>query len=129
VRNVERVHRAYEAWNRDHFEAVRELLHPEVEWHSSGLFAGLEPVNHGHEGVRRWWRQLKEPWESFTIEVRRELERGGTVITDVRFRAVGRESGVEVDLPFAHVFEFEDGLVVRYRSFGSLEEALAAAGG
>lgn len=127
MRNVERVRRAYEAWNRDDFEAIRAYLHPAVEWHSSGLFPGLEPVSHGHEGVRRWWRQLKEPWETFTIEVQREFERGDTVVTDVRFRAVGRESGVEVNLPFAHVFEFQDGLVVRYRSYGALDEALAAA--
>jgi ketosteroid isomerase-like protein len=103
-------------------------LHPDVEWHSSGVFPGLDPVVHGIEGVRKWWSALKEPWESFDINVERHWEEGNTLLTWVRFDAVGKGSGVEVHLPFANVFVFEEDLVRRFRSFTDLDEALAAAG-
>jgi ketosteroid isomerase-like protein len=122
------VRRAYDAWNRDDFEAVVPEFHPEIEWQSAGIFPGLEPEAHGIDGVRAWWRALKEPWESFTIEIRDHWETEDALVTWVGFDAIGKGSGVEVSLEFAHVFEFEDGLVRRYRSFRSLAEAFEAAG-
>lgn len=122
--------RGYGAWNRDDFEGFRVLLHPEVEWHSSGAFPGLEPVYHGHEGVRDWFVTLKEPFETFTIEPLDFIEPSDdTLVVRVAFRAVGKESGVEVRLPFAHVFWFEGGVIRRYASFRTMEEALAQVDG
>jgi ketosteroid isomerase-like protein len=116
----------YDAFNRDDFDVFAERLHPEVEWHSSGAFPGLEPVYHGPDGVREWWGLLRDPFESFVIEPELAEEHGDALLTAVNFRAVGRGSGVEVVLPFAHVFWFEGELVRRFRSFTSLEEARAA---
>jgi ketosteroid isomerase-like protein len=126
---VEIVRAAYETWNRDDFEAATELMHPDVEWRTSGAFPGFEPVYHGYDGVRAWWRDLKEPFESFTIEVDRVEEHGDVLVSTVRFRAIGKESGVQVDLPFAGAWWIEDGLVKRYASYRSLEEARAAVDG
>jgi ketosteroid isomerase-like protein len=121
------VREGYAAWNRDDFEEFVTRLAPDVEWHSSGEFPGLEPVYHGVDGVREWWVNVKDPFGSFTIEPEQVTEQGDAIVTFVRFRAVGRESGVEVDLPFAHVFWFEGDLIVRYASFRTFDEALAAA--
>ena len=120
--------RAYDAWNRDDFEAVAPQLHPEIEWHSSGLFPGLDPVTHGIEGVRKWWANLKEPWESFNIVILRHFEHEGTIVAWLAFDAIGKESGVEVHLNFANAFEFEGDLVRRFHSYLTLDEALAEAG-
>ena len=117
--------RGYSAWSRDDFESFRSALHPDVEWHSSGAFPGLEPVYHGHEGVAEWYRTLRDPFESFTIEPVEFIEQGDAVVVGVTFHAVGKESGVEVELPFAHVFWFEGDLIVRYAAYRTLEEALA----
>jgi ketosteroid isomerase-like protein len=120
--------RGYGAWSRDDFEAFRKMLHPDVEWHSSGAFPGLEPVYHGHEGVAKWYRTLREPFETFTIEPLEFTEHGDALVVDVTFHAVGKESGVEVRLPFAHVFWFEGDLIRRYASYRTLDEALAQVG-
>ena len=126
---MEMVRRLYGAWDRDDFETFRASLHPDVEWHSSGRFPGLEPVYHGPDGVRDWWVAVKEPFEEWTIELERVREVEGWLVAEVRFHAVGKESGVAVDLPFAHVFEFEGELIRRYWSEDSVERALAAARG
>jgi ketosteroid isomerase-like protein len=126
--NVETVHRAYETWNADDVEAGLALMHPDIEWHPSGVFPGFEPVYRGHDGVREWWRALKEPWEYFVIHVDEVVPRGDVVIADLRFEAVGRESGAGVTLPFVNVFEFEAGRVTRFSSYRSRAEALEAVG-
>lgn len=122
----ERLRVLYEHFDNDDFEGGRQHLHPDVEWHGSGVFPGLELVNHGHEGVERWWKALREPFERFAIEVEEVWESGDLVIAQVRFHAIGRESGAAVNLPFFHVFRFEDDLVVYYASYGSPEDMKAA---
>ena len=123
--NVELVRFAFATWNADDFERARTIMHPEIRWHSSGAFPGLEPLYVGPDRVYEWWRALKEPWETFVIHVERQVEQGDKVISLVRFEAVGRESGVAVDLEFGNVFEFRDGLVVRFSSYASWDETLA----
>ena len=122
------VRRAYETWNDDDFEAASRMMHPEVEWHSSGLFPGLPAVCHGIEEVRGWWTALKEPWEHFTIEPVEIWEEGDRAACLMQFHAAGKESGVGVELEFAAAWEFEEGLIRRYRSFVSAEEAKSALG-
>ena len=121
------IRHGYSAWDRDDFGDFSTLLHPEVEWHTSGMFPGLEPVYRGHDGVREWWLAFRDPFETFTIELQSLTERGDTVVTRVHFTAMGKESGVEVELPFANVFWLEGDLIVRFGSYQSLDEAFAAA--
>ena len=118
----------YDAWNRDDLEDGLRSLHPDIEWRSSGVFPGFEPVYRGHAGVTEYWRTLKEAWDYFTIEIEEMITAGAKVVTAVRFDAVGRESGVNVELRFAHVWEFKDRLAIRYGAYESLPEARAAAG-
>lgn len=127
--NVEIVCRAYDAWNRDDLDGFLSLVHPSAEWRGPGdLFLGIESVYRAHAGVRRWWNLAKEPWKYFKSHVERTLPQGDKVVTVVRFEAVGRESGVRVELPFANVMELKDGLIVRFHAYYSLAEALEAVG-
>ncbi len=126
--NGEVVRRAYDAWNRDDFDSARAILHPNVEWQSSGVFPGFEPLYRGHDGVRDWWEALKAPWQWFVVHVERTVDAENTVLVATRFEAVGKDSGVKVDMPFANVWWLEDGLVVRFAAYSSWEQALEAVG-
>jgi uncharacterized protein len=125
---AEVIRAVYDAWNRDDFDGVRRHLHPDVEWRSSSYFPGLEPLYRGAEAVRGWWDALRDPFDRWTIDLQEMREVDDRIATLVCFHAVGKESGVTVDLPFAHVFEFEGALIRRYQSFESAGDALAAAG-
>jgi ketosteroid isomerase-like protein len=117
----------YAAWNRDDFESVRPWLHPDVDWHSSGHFPGLDPVRSGPDEVGKWWSALREPFDEWTIDVEEIRAVGERIVAFVCFHAVGKESGVRVNLPFSHVWEFEGEVVRRYWAFASADDALAAA--
>ena len=45
--NLELVRRAYDVWNRDELGPWLEVLHPDLEWHTSGVFPDLDPVYRG----------------------------------------------------------------------------------
>ena len=118
------IRRAYAAWSRDDWDGFRAMLHPEVAWYSSGAFPGFEPVYRGHEGVRKWWQDFKDPFETVSIDLESLTEHGDAVLTTVRLGGVGKGSGVAVDLPFFNTFRFRDDTVFRFASFATLDEAL-----
>lgn len=127
--NVQTVRRVYEAWNRDGPDAALMVMHPNVEvLNPIDVFLGTQSVYHGHAGLREFWKAAKEPWEYFKSHIERTLEKGDTVVTVVRFEAVGKESGAKVGLSFANVWELRSGLIAKFGAYNSLESALEAAG-
>src|SRR5687767_8980364 len=60
--NVETFKRAAKAANDRDLEALLKELHPEVEWHPamSALLGGSETVFRGHDGIRRWFRDVTD---------------------------------------------------------------------
>jgi ketosteroid isomerase-like protein len=129
--NVEVVRQAYDAWNRRDFDRVLEVLDPQIEWTFAGgavTGLGIDSTYHGHDGVRRFWETFIEPWERISIEVEEMRTVGDRVVALVRFRAIGRGSGVKLDEPFAHVLTFRGSHVIRFEAFVDRTEALEAAG-
>lgn len=116
------------AWSRGDTEVALTMFHPEVEWRLAGIFPDFTGTVRGHAGVLEFWRSFTEPWERIAIEPEEFIEVGDRIVVALQFHAEGR-SGVHVDMPQAHVCGFRDGLVCEYRSFRSLDEALAFARG
>jgi ketosteroid isomerase-like protein len=50
------------------------------------------------------------------------------VVVPFRFRAIGRSSGVPVDLFLVHVWTLRDGLAIRCETYENSPEALEAVG-
>jgi ketosteroid isomerase-like protein len=121
--NSELLLTAYEAWNRDDCDAWLELLDPEVEIRTSGVFPDFAPVYRGRAEAARFWRRLREPWETFRIEVENIEEEGDCVIAAIRFRATGADSGVEVDMRFSNGIRVRDGVAIELVNRRTAEEA------
>jgi ketosteroid isomerase-like protein len=52
---------------------------------------------------------------------------GPHVVANVEFLARGRD-GIEVSMRFVHVWTVREGQIVRFRGFGTFDEALEAVG-
>jgi uncharacterized protein len=128
--NVEILRRGYEAWNRRDFDQVLELLDPEIEWTFAGgaQFPGTDATYHGHEGVSSFWETFIEPWERINIEPEEIRSTGDQAVAFVRFQATGRGSGVELDVPFVHLFTFRGSKAIRFQAFADRNAAFEAAG-
>jgi ketosteroid isomerase-like protein len=85
-------------------------------------YRGLEAVV---EFVQRW----TEDFERFSFH-RQELidARNGRVFTRHKQSAIGKGSGVPIEVEYFSVWELEAGLVVRIRHYLDRDEALEAAG-
>jgi ketosteroid isomerase-like protein len=124
--NSELLLAGYEAWNRDDCDAWLELLDPEIEIRTSGVFPDLSDVYRGHRRAAKFWRQMHEPWDLFRIDVEAMDEEGDWVAAAIRFRARGVDSGVEVDMRFGHAIRVRDGVAIEFVTRRTAEEAREA---
>jgi ketosteroid isomerase-like protein len=124
--NSELLLTAYEAWNRDDCEAWLELLDPEIEISTSGVFPDFAPTYRGRPEAAKFWRRLREPFDEFRIEVERIEDEGDCAVAAIRFCARGADSGVEVDMRFANGIRVRDSLATQLVNRRTVEEAREA---
>jgi ketosteroid isomerase-like protein len=121
---TELIEYGYNAWNVDDLEALLSICHPEVSYHTSGVFPGLQVLYEGRDGIRRWWTDFREPWEKIKVIPERISDRGdGLYSVLVRFEGTGRQ-GIETTMEFINVVEIRDGLAYRFDSMSPTEEAM-----
>jgi ketosteroid isomerase-like protein len=122
--NIERLRGFTEAYNARDVEAFVSYCHPHVELHSAFAAVG-GAVYHGHDGVRRFFRDMEEAWGK---EIRSEPEAyfdlGDHTLAFAVLHGSGRQSGSVVAMPIAHVARWRDGLIVYTKSYGRREDAL-----
>ena len=121
------IRRGYEAINQGDVDWLRAHTDPDLEFRSR--FSGLAGRTYlGKQGFEQWLADTADSWESMeqTPERLIELDDERTLV-DVRFRARGRGSGIEVDQRIAVIFTIRGERVLRMDAYGSVEEALEAA--
>jgi ketosteroid isomerase-like protein len=125
--DVEIARAAFDAWNRDDHDALLGLWGEEAEFYP--LRAQLEGrAYHGHDGLRRFIVELAEDWTQVRFEVDEFRDAGQQIVGFGRFRARGKASGVELDVPLGLVGVVRNKKIVYARFFSDPSEALEAAG-
>jgi len=125
--NVEIVKRLYQAWSAGDPEVALELVSPDVVWIAiedapdAGTYRGTA-------GVLAYFGDWLQDFEDLRMEFDELIGAGEFLVAVQRGRARGKGSGVEVDLRYAVLYEFEDGRITRVREFRTKEQALEAAG-
>jgi ketosteroid isomerase-like protein len=109
-------------------DALVGLLDERVLW--LGTRGGLdeEQVLRGPEAVRRYFEEIREPWERFEIEVERLMESGDAVVALMRESGRARHGGPEIKNETASVIRVRDGKIYEMRGYLDRDEALRAAG-
>ena len=83
----------------------------------------------GHDGIRRWFTDMADSWQEWRNEIDELVEVGtDTVVASLRFRGVGKESGVPVEARLGLVCVLSEGKILRSRSYESGKAALEAVG-
>jgi ketosteroid isomerase-like protein len=113
---MEAILSGYEAWNRGDYEAVLEMLDPEIEWQfpEGGLNTG---TLHGREAVRKFFESFAEAFEELRVEPEEIFEKDDRIVAIVRLVGRGRGSGAEVQVRPAHVWTTRAGKAVRLEVF------------
>ena len=128
--NVELVRRGLALFNQGEFDLVlREVIHPEIE-----LTPGIGPLLgvgtlRGREAVRKFWEEeLPQGLERFHAEALRLEDLGEAVLVEVRYRARGPGSRMDIEQHFATIYSFRDGLIQRIHDHPDRAQALEAVG-
>ena len=126
--NVELHRRVNAAFNRRDLDAWLALGDTDIEF-SAVLVAveGGRPY-HGHDGARRFWRDLFDAFPDLRVEVEEIRDLGDTTFASARLVGHGAGSEAAVERPVWHVVEWRNQKCVRFRSFPTETEALEAAG-
>jgi ketosteroid isomerase-like protein len=117
---------AYEAWSRRDIDALLAVVHPDAEARPIlGSNIGTS-VYLGHDGMRDWFLDLHQEWETFETRVTRIDERADRALCTFAVHARGRASGVVIDGELYHLLDMRDGLIRRLEAFRDRQAALKA---
>jgi ketosteroid isomerase-like protein len=125
--NIGLAYRAFDAFNRRDLDAFLEFVDPAVEFRS--LVVGMEGSYHGHEGVRRYWRDVLAASPDFTVEIVEVRDLGDRAVTKLVARGHGAGSDVPYEQTLWSVARTRDGQRAHsIANFATEAEALEAAG-
>ena len=125
--NVEIALAAVEAWNRGDRAAFKILFDEEAEFYP--LRAQLEGESYrGHDGMWRLLREVAEDFDNVRFEIDEARDAGEQVVGIGRFRARGRASGVDLDVPLGALTKVRRGKIFYLRFFSEPADAFEAAG-
>jgi ketosteroid isomerase-like protein len=101
---------------------------PDCEWLPPKGFPG-HAMYLGREGFAEFMRSWTEDFDEFTLRVERLIDVGDDRVVGLfHHTAIGKASGVPVELHQGLVYELEGGRVIRCRNYRDHAEALEAAG-
>jgi ketosteroid isomerase-like protein len=128
--NLAAVRSSYEAFGRGDLDGALAMMDEDIVWHQAqGLPHG--GVYHGLAAVRAAiFDPLDEEWwDDFDATPTEIIAAGEHVLVLGRYTATAKASGAVLDVPFAHVWRFENGRAVRFVQFTDTRgwtDALAA---
>ena len=109
-------------------EPAVEMCHAEVEITNWEEFPSRGPYL-GHDGVRRWWEDVGDPFEEFqweTLSV--EAIDDERCLTIQRFAGRFRHTGLEAEFDWGAIIGVRDGKIVNAVGFPTERQARRAAG-
>jgi ketosteroid isomerase-like protein len=124
--NVQVARRMIDAWNRGEIDEWANGLHEEVVWVPLAENPQTEPIQ-GIEAVRAFVLDWIEPWDEYTAEIFRIVDRGDWVVVGARHDAK-HASGAEIRMDMYVAAAIRDGKGIVFRWFTDEAEALRAAG-
>lgn len=116
----------------DHFNETgtlsREGVDPHFVWDMSTAHDWPESATYeGIEGVERFLRDWVGAFDDWQQEVQSLHDAGDKVVAVMRQSGRAKGTGMPLDMAYAQVITFRDGLQVRMQMFQTRSEAFAAA--
>ena len=125
--NVEIVRRAYQALNLGDIDALLALC--DVGFRLDMSDRVLNPaVYEGHDGIRRFYAEVREVWASYTWEPEDLVESDDNVVALLRATGTGAGSGIEMGQRTAMIWTVRNDRATSLRFYRDRQAALEAAG-
>ena len=125
--NVEIFRRAQAAYNEGDWDAALAAMDPNVEFDLTRAAPDGE-IYRGHEGVKTFWRMLRDVFGSLRNEPEEVIDGGDRLFTRIRLRSTGQASGAMTQDVLYQVITLDKGRAIRVEFLRDRAEALRAAG-
>ena len=123
------IRRGWDAWQRGDLPGLFSLFDAEVIWDTSHFHDWPESAYHGVAGVERFLTEWLEVWADYEMDVDDVIAApDGRVVSLLRQRGRGRDSGLPMEMSLAQIATLRDGKVTRLENYEDPDEALRAAG-
>jgi ketosteroid isomerase-like protein len=123
---VETARLMLDAVNRGDVDVAVALTSPEVVFEP--LRAPVSGTYRGHEGIRRFFADTAETFETFRLDLSEIRDLGDDRVLGIgTMRARVKLGALETEVASAGIGTFRDGLLIHWKDFGNREQALAAA--
>lgn len=123
--DVERLRRAYEAFNAGGVEAFLERLAPEFTLQDRDSSPDRAATRYGKEGIKQLFDSYMEAFDALRLEPQEFIDCGNDqIVVALHQRVRGKGSGAEVVGNIAHVWTMRGDAPYRLRIFGDKESAL-----
>jgi ketosteroid isomerase-like protein len=117
----------YDALAREDYQAVLELIHPEIEIHDRPESPDARSY-HGHEGVLTALQLNVDAFEELRFTPEELIDADDQVVVVIRISGRGKVSGVPVEERIAHLWSIREGKAARLQVFSDPADARKAAG-
>jgi ketosteroid isomerase-like protein len=126
--NVEIVHRAFEAYNRNDIDTAVADFASDCQYVSSGALPGSSGVFRGPEGYKQFVGWLRSEFKDAQVEITESIDAGDSLLVSVAIRGRGRRSGAPTSWSIWQLWTLQGGKFNRGQGFTDKKEALKAAG-
>jgi len=127
--NLALVLRFEDSWSRADLEAALACVASDFEFDWSNSIGPFKGTYRGHEGLRKFWSEVREAWENFSPQAEDHIDCGDDrLITLDVVRARGRGSGIDMEAHGAMLGTLRGGKIARIKMFQNKDEALRAVG-
>ncbi|MFN2617177.1 MAG: nuclear transport factor 2 family protein [Thermoleophilaceae bacterium] len=127
--NVDVIRGGWDAWLRGDLPGLFGMFDPEIVWDNEHFRDWPEAAYHGIEGVERFLNEWLEVWDDYEVTVEEIIAApDGRVVSMLRHRGKGRDSGIPMDLKMAQIATLHDGKVTRLDNYDDPAQALEDAG-
>ena len=125
--NMDTLKQGYEAFGRGDLDGATADFADDIRWENpEAPQLPNHGVTEGKDGVKQLFADVTSNWESFALHPDEFIDGGETIV--VLSHAHVKGSGGEAQLPFVHVWRFEDGKVVKVQALTDTAVAAQAAG-
>ncbi len=122
--NAEVVRSLYEAWQRDGFGVVPELMAPDIEYVNPPY--AVEPgVRHGFDGFAEAATALGAVYGDYHVATAELRELGDRVVVAAHVTTSSKSRAIPIGADRGYVFDVHAGKVTRFAWFNTHAEALA----
>lgn len=115
--NVATIRGMYGSFARRDFS--RMPIDPKVEWIEPDV-EGI-PFSGTHHGSQAVIKEVFEPalekFDDFHLQCDRYIDAGEDVVVTGRFLGRGKDTGIELNAPFAHIWTLRNGKVVSFQNY------------